>query len=32
MGDEVDIAYTPKISEWNGRVRMELVVKDIQKS
>ena len=31
MGDEVDIAYTPKISEWNGRVRMELVVKDIRK-
>lgn len=32
MGDDVDVAFTPKISEWNGRVRLELMLKDIRKA
>jgi single-stranded-DNA-specific exonuclease len=28
-GDEVDIAYTPRINEWNGRVSVELMLHDI---
>lgn len=31
-GDEVDIAYTPKVSEWNGRVRVELMLQDLRKA
>ena len=29
-GDEVDIAYTPQINEWNGRVSVELMLKDLR--
>lgn len=29
-GDEVDLAYTPKINEWNGRVSVELMVQDLR--
>ena len=29
-GDEVDIAYTPKINEWNGRVSVELLLHDLR--
>jgi single-stranded-DNA-specific exonuclease len=30
MGDEVDIAYTPKINEWRGSANVELSVKDLR--
>jgi single-stranded-DNA-specific exonuclease len=29
-GDEVDIAYTPKINAWNGRVNVELTLHDLR--
>ncbi len=29
-GDEVDIAYTPKINEWNGRTSIELSLHDMR--
>jgi single-stranded-DNA-specific exonuclease len=32
IGDSVDVAYTPKINEWNGRASIELSVKDIRLS
>ena len=31
-GDRVDVAYTPVINEWNGRVNVELSVKDLRAS
>jgi single-stranded-DNA-specific exonuclease len=30
VGDEVDIAYTPSINEWKGRVSVQLMVKDLK--
>jgi single-stranded-DNA-specific exonuclease len=30
VGDSVDVAYTPKINEWNGRASIELSVKDMR--
>jgi single-stranded-DNA-specific exonuclease len=32
IGDSVDVAYTPKINEWNGRASIELSVKDMRLS
>jgi single-stranded-DNA-specific exonuclease len=32
MGDNVDIAFTPKVSEWRGSLRLELMFKDIKPS
>jgi single-stranded-DNA-specific exonuclease len=30
MGDEVDVVFTPKINEWNGRVNVEMSIKDLR--
>lgn len=30
MGDTVDIAYSPKLNEWGGRVSVELALKDLR--
>ena len=30
IGDEIDIAYTPKINEWKGRYSVEMHLKDIK--
>ena len=31
-GDNVDVAYTPIINEWNGRANVELSIKDLRAS
>jgi single-stranded-DNA-specific exonuclease len=30
IGDEIDIVYTPKINDWQGRLNVELYLKDIK--